>query len=83
MARMPVITADHGGMAELSERFGNAALFRAGDARDLERVLRRFLDEPGIWTALQARRGVRTVAHDVDGLLKIYGELAERKRAER
>ncbi len=72
MARMPLVTADHGGMRELAERFGNAALFKPGDAADLSRALRRFLDEPGVWNELQPRRGVRTVSDDVDGLLEIY-----------
>jgi len=80
MARMPVITADHGGMRELAERFGNAVLFRPGDARDLGRALRRFLDEPEIWAALQPRRAVRSVADDVDGLLARYGALASLTR---
>ncbi len=72
MARMPLVTADHGGMRELAQRFGNAALFKPGDAADLTRALRRFLDEPGIWSALQPRRAVRSVSDDVDGLLELY-----------
>lgn len=75
MARMPVVTADHGGMRELAQRFGNAALFRPSDAADLARALRRFLDEPAIWTQLEPRRGVRTVADDVEGLLDRYERL--------
>lgn len=81
MAQMPVVTADHGGMRELAERFGNAATFRPGDAADLERALRRFLDEPGIWTQLQPRRAVRSVADDVDGLLERYERLIASQRA--
>jgi len=72
MARLPLVTADHGGMRELGERFGNAVLFRAGDSADLTRALRRFLDEPGIWRELQPRRAVRSVSDDVDGLLALY-----------
>ena len=78
MARMPLVTSGHGGMEELAERFGNALTFRPGDAADLERVLRRFLDEPGIWAALQPRRAVRSVAEDVDFLLERYAELCGR-----
>lgn len=72
MARMPLVTADHGGMRELADRFGNAVLFNPGDATDLSRALRRFLDEPGIWSELQPRRAVRSVSDDVDGLLAVY-----------
>jgi glycosyltransferase involved in cell wall biosynthesis len=76
MARMPLVVANHGGMRELAERFGNAALFEPGDVADLERALRRFLDEPAIWDELQPRRAVRSVSDDVDGLLERYERLA-------
>ncbi len=75
MARMPLVVANHGGMRELAERFGNAALFEPGSAADLERALRRFLDEPAIWNELQPRREVRSVSDDVDGLLARYERL--------
>jgi len=75
---MPLVTSGHGGMSELAERFGNAVLFRPGDAADLERALRRFLDEPGIWEALRPKREVRSVADDVDALLERYAELCGR-----
>lgn len=78
MAGMPVVTANHGGMRELGERFGNAALFEPGDTADLECALRRFLDEPEIWKQLQPRRAVRTVSDDVDGLLERYERLGGR-----
>jgi len=81
MARMPVVLSDHGGMRELKERFGNAVGFRADDAEDLARALRRFLDEPGIWKALEPRRAVRTVADDVAGLLGHYAEIIAARRA--
>jgi glycosyltransferase involved in cell wall biosynthesis len=80
MAGMPVVTSGHGGMAELAERFGNALLFRPGDPDDLARVLRRFLDEPGLWTELVPRRAVRSVADDVDAQLERYAALAGRAR---
>ena len=78
MSKMPVVTADHGGMVELAERFGNAALFRADDTADLERALRRFLEEPGIWGTLRPRRAVRALSDDVDGLLERYDALRAR-----
>ena len=81
MARMPVVLSDHGGMRELAERFGNAVGFRADDAADLARALRRFLEEPGIWRELAPRRAVRTVADDVTGLLRHYDELVAARRA--
>jgi glycosyltransferase involved in cell wall biosynthesis len=83
MARMALITAGHGGMSELAERFGNAVLFRPGDAQDLQRCMRRFLDEPDLWAALQPRRGVRSVADDVDGLLAHYEALCAARAGRR
>jgi hypothetical protein len=53
-------------------------LFRPGDPDDLARVLRRFLDEPGLWTELVPRRAVRSVADDVDAQLGRYAALATR-----
>jgi glycosyltransferase involved in cell wall biosynthesis len=78
MARMPVITSDHGGMLEMARRFGNAVLFRAGDEGDLSRAMRRFLDEPDLWASLRPIRTVRTVAEDVDSQLERYAGLARR-----
>lgn len=78
MANMPVITSDHGGMLEMAQRFGNAVLFRAGDAGDLSRAMRRFLDEPELWASLRPIRAVRTVAEDVDSQLERYEALARR-----
>jgi len=81
MDRMPVVAAGHGGMAELAERFGNALLFRPGDPDDLARVLRRFLEEPGLWTELLPRRAVRSVADDVDAQLERYAALIAARSA--
>ncbi|HVS17000.1 MAG TPA: glycosyltransferase family 4 protein [Planctomycetota bacterium] len=81
MARMPLVTSGHGGMAELAERFGNAVLFQPDDADDLERALRRFLDEPGIWEELRPKREVRSVADDVDFLLARYDDLTAARAA--
>jgi hypothetical protein len=58
-------------------------LFRPGDAQDLQRCMRRFLDEPDLWAALQPRRGVRSVADDVDGLLAHYEALCAARAGRR
>jgi glycosyltransferase involved in cell wall biosynthesis len=79
MAGMPVVTSNHGGMLEMAQRFGNAVLFRAGDAADLSRALRRFLDEPDLWASLRPIRTVRTVAEDVDAQLERYAVLARKR----
>lgn len=81
MARMPVITAGHGGMVELAERFGNALLFKPGDAQDLARCMRRFLDEPDLWAQLVPQRAVRSVADDATFLIERYAELTAARAA--
>jgi glycosyltransferase involved in cell wall biosynthesis len=83
MARIPVIASKHGGMAELAERFGNALLFEPDDAVDLARVMRRFLEEPGLWAELAPRRAVRSVSDDVDFLLEQYRVLSDSSRGAR
>jgi glycosyltransferase involved in cell wall biosynthesis len=75
MADMAAVTADHGGMREIAERFGNMLTFAPGDAADLGRVLRRFLDEPALLESLRPRRAVRTLEDDVSGLLARYQRL--------
>jgi glycosyltransferase involved in cell wall biosynthesis len=50
--RRPVITADIGGMAELVRDGVDGLTFRAGDAADLARVMRRAASERGLWSRL-------------------------------
>lgn len=72
-ARVPVVTSDLGGMAELIQHDVNGLLFRAGDAEDLARQLQRLYDEPGLVERLRAGIGpVRTVDHEMGELLAIY-----------
>ncbi|MBL8843784.1 MAG: glycosyltransferase [Planctomycetes bacterium] len=56
LARLPVVVAGHGGMAELLAARGNGLAFRPGDAADLQAALARFLREPGLWQALRTPR---------------------------
>jgi glycosyltransferase involved in cell wall biosynthesis len=48
MTRTPVVASDIGGMAEYVRDGRDGLHFRADDAQDLTRVLRRFLHEPGL-----------------------------------
>lgn len=54
LARRPVVVSDLGGMRELVADGRGGLRFRAGDATDLARVLRRLLDEPDLAPALAA-----------------------------
>lgn len=62
-ARVPVITADVGGMAEYVRHEDNGLLFRHRDPGDLARQMQRFVDDP----ALAARLGRRGYLYDPDG----------------
>jgi glycosyltransferase involved in cell wall biosynthesis len=48
ISRIPVIASRLGGMAELVEDGENGLLFDPGDAADLEKKLRQFVDRPGL-----------------------------------
>ncbi|MBL8698387.1 MAG: glycosyltransferase family 4 protein [Alphaproteobacteria bacterium] len=50
----PVIAADIGGMAELVQHESNGLLFRARDAHDLARTLRRAVGDERLWPQLAA-----------------------------
>jgi glycosyltransferase involved in cell wall biosynthesis len=54
VGRVPVITADQGGMAELVQHEVNGLHFRLGDAADLRRVLREVADDPARLARLRA-----------------------------
>lgn len=56
-AGVPVIVADHGGMAEMVRDGVDGLRFRPGDRSSLAEVLKRLCDEPGLLERLQA--GVR------------------------
>ncbi len=76
MAQMPALTANQGGMQELSDRFGNMVTFEANDVCDLARVMRRFIDEPDLGASLSSpKRAVRDVSDDARGLIQRLDEL--------
>lgn len=53
IAGIPVIVADHGGMAEFLAARRNGLSFRAGDAASLRAALQRFVDDPLLWLRLR------------------------------
>jgi glycosyltransferase involved in cell wall biosynthesis len=76
VARVPVIAADVGGMAELVRDGVDGLRFRVGDAGALRDVLRRVVADPGILDRL--RRGippVPTIDECAADLLSRYREI--------
>ncbi len=54
LAECPVVASDLGGMRELVEEHRAGLLFAPGDVQDLARTLRRFADEPTLWSTIRA-----------------------------
>jgi len=79
LARLPVITTNHGGMKEWVERRGNGLLFADGDPDALRSAMHGFVSEPELWSRLRDPKvPVRTVAQQADEVLGYYGELVQR-----
>jgi hypothetical protein len=82
LTRTPVVASDIGGMAEFVRDGADGLHFKAGDAQDLARVLRRFVDEPGLIERLsQSFPHVRTAADDACEMEFRYRALCCQSRA--
>lgn len=84
--RTPLVVSDIGGMAELVRDGVDGLHFRVGDARDLARVLRRFVDEPDLVARLSRQwPRIKTMAEDAREMEVRYRALAcvERSRGAR
>lgn len=72
LAGVPVVTANHGAMAEAVEDGVSGLLFEAGDATSLARALRRLADDPALRARLAAGapqvRDERDAAHELLGI---------------
>jgi glycosyltransferase involved in cell wall biosynthesis len=80
--RIPVITSNLGGMAELVNDGENGLLFKAGDPDGLAWQLRRLLEDPHLLPKLRSGIGpVKSVGQEMDELEAIYRRvLAERHK---
>ncbi len=83
LAGVPVITANHGAMAEAVEDGVTGLLFEAGDAASLAAVLRRLVDDRGLRArlALAAAGRVRGEEEAARQLLDLYDRLRAPGRA--
>lgn len=89
-ARVPVITGDVGGMAELVQHEVNGLLFRHRDASDLARQMQRLADDPALARGLGERGYLRDpegrvpeLAEHAAAIETIYCEVIERRRTSR
>jgi len=75
-AGVPVVTANHGALAEAVEDGRSGLLFEAGDARSLAGALRRLADDPDLLATLAAHPGpVRDEQDAARQLLGLYDRL--------
>ena len=85
-ARVPVITADAGGMSEYAHHEVNGLLFEHRSPSDLAKQMQRFIDEPELAHQLGARGYLQTDAGNVQSIEDhvkkveaIYQDLLERR----
>ena len=82
LAGVPVVTANHGALAEAVDDGRTGLLFEAGDARSLADALRRLADDPGLRERLAAHPGVVRDEQDAARqLLGLYDQLVQGRRA--
>ena len=89
-ARVPVITADAGGMREYVQDGVNGLLFTHREPASLAQALQRLVDEPGLAAHLGARGYVQSESGDVSGMTEhmqeveaLYARVIRQKREAR
>lgn len=89
-ARVPVITADAGGMRELIRHGENGLLFDFRDVASLRGAMQRMVDEPALAARLGARGHLRSATGDVTDMRDhvremeaLYAQVIREKRAAR
>ena len=79
-AKVPVITADVGGMAEFVQHEAGGLQFRHRDVASLAEALQRIVNDPDLVERLRASiPRVLTIGEHVDLLLHLYGKVLNRK----
>jgi glycosyltransferase involved in cell wall biosynthesis len=76
LARVPVVVAGHGAMAEAVEHGRTGLCFEAGDKHALADALRRLADDPGLRERLGRGAPVRDELDAARELLGLYDQLA-------
>jgi glycosyltransferase involved in cell wall biosynthesis/MoaA/NifB/PqqE/SkfB family radical SAM enzyme len=89
-ARVPVVTADAGGMSELVRHGENGVLFAHRDPAALRDAMQRLVDEPGLAAKLGARGYMQSETGDVTDMRDhvrrieaLYAQVIREKRAAR
>ncbi len=72
LAKIPVITSDLGGMAELVSNGKNGLLFEPGNVEDLANKMNVFIKDPDLIKKLSQETYVRSIQEDVKEIKKLY-----------
>ena len=79
LARIPVITSNLGGMAELVNNEKNGLLFELGSIEDLRDKMELFINNPKLINNYSQETYVRSIQEDVRDIMKLYLKLLKRK----
>jgi glycosyltransferase involved in cell wall biosynthesis len=79
LAKIPVITSNLGGMAELVSHELNGLLFEPGDINDLKSKMELFIENPGLIEKYSQKTHVRSIEEDVKDIEKLYLKLLNQK----
>ncbi|MFX1457770.1 MAG: glycosyltransferase family 4 protein [Promethearchaeota archaeon] len=81
LARIPVITSNLGGMAELVSHEKNGLLFEPGNVNDLKSKMEFFIENPELINKYSQDTYVRSIEEDVAEIERLYYKLLEHKEA--
>jgi len=80
LARVPVITARFGGMADLVKDGVNGLLFETGDAEDLRKAMQRIINKPSLLDEIRPDpTSVKTLEENTEEMEELYRVLAGKK----
>jgi glycosyltransferase involved in cell wall biosynthesis len=79
LAKIPVITSNLGGMAELVTHEKNGLLFEPGNVEDLIEKMSIFIENPNLIERYSNETYVRSIQEDVEEIVKLYVKLLRKK----
>jgi len=79
LAKIPVITSNIGGMAELVTHEKNGLLFEPGNVEDLIEKMNVFIENPNLIEGYSKETYVRSIQEDVEEIEKLYIKLLRKK----
>jgi len=79
LAKIPVITSNLGGMAELITHEKNGLLFEPGNVEDLVEKMNVFIENPNLIERYAQETYVRSIQEDVEEIEKLYVKLLRKK----